>query len=214
MDITPENFPLPTLEPALVAALADAGLTAYHAVRKAAVLLRPGTTAVVIGAGGLGHIGIQVLRALTAARVVVLDRSPAALELASTLGAHHVVPVDGTHVEAVRELTGGAGAEVVLDFVGEGEAPRDAVAMLRRAGSWFVIGYGGKVEIPTIDVISSEINVVGNLVGSYTDLAELMALAATGSVHLHTVTYPLEKFAEALDDLHHGRISGRAVLVP
>lgn len=204
----------PELEPAEVAALADAGLTAYHAVRKAAALLRPGTTAVVIGAGGLGHIGVQVLRALTAARIVVLDRSPAALELATALGAHHTVLVDGRHVDAVRDLTWGAGAEVVLDFVGEGDAPRDAVAMLRRAGSWFVIGYGGRVEIPTIDVISSEINVIGNLVGSYTDLAELMALAADGSVRLHTVTYPLEKFAEALDDLHHGRVSGRAVLVP
>lgn len=204
----------PGVEPAKVAALADAGLTAYHAVRKAAPSLRPGTTAVVIGAGGLGHIGIQVLRALTAARVVVLDTNAAALDLAKALGAHETVRADGTHVPAVAELTGGAGAEVVLDFVGEGTAPADGIAMLRRAGSYYSIGYGGRVDIPTIDVISSEINVIGNLVGSHTDLVELMALAADDLVRLHTTTYPLTEFAQAFHDLEHGRVRGRAVLVP
>lgn len=204
----------PGVEPAAVAALADAGLTAYHAVRKAVPVLRPGTTAIVMGAGGLGHIGIQVLRALTAARVVVLDTDEAALDLAKALGAHETVRVDGTHVPAVRELTDDAGAEVVLDFVGEGSAPADGIAMLRRAGSYYTIGYGGRVDIPTIDVISSEINVIGNLVGSYTDLVDLMALAADDLVRLHTTTYPLADFTQAFHDLEHGRVRGRAVLVP
>ncbi|WP_433455290.1 NAD(P)-dependent alcohol dehydrogenase [Streptomyces sp. CA-142005] len=204
----------PGLAPADVAALADAGLTAYHAAKKAARRLAPGSRAVVIGAGGLGHIGVQALRALSPAELIVVDRSPEALKLAETLGAHRTVVADGTHVERVRELTGGQGAEAVVDFVGEGGALEDGVAMLRRAGDYHVIGYGGELRVPTIDIISNEINFIGNLVGSYTDLAELMVLAARGQVTLHTVTYPLNAFAQALDDLDHGRVRGRAVLVP
>jgi NAD+-dependent secondary alcohol dehydrogenase Adh1 len=203
-----------SLEPVDVAALADAGLTAYHAVRKAARTIRPGQRVVVIGAGGLGHIGIQVLNALTSAEVIVVDRSADALALASQLGVDHVVRADGSQVETVLELTGGDGAEVVLDFVGEGGAIEDGVAMLRRAGDYYVIGYGGVLSVPTIDIISTEISFIGNLVGSYNDLAELMVLAARGKVHLHTVTYPLDEYARALDDLDHGRVRGRAILVP
>ncbi|HEV7826040.1 MAG TPA: NAD(P)-dependent alcohol dehydrogenase [Mycobacteriales bacterium] len=204
----------PSLEPADVAALADAGLTAYHAVRKAARRIRPGERVVVIGAGGLGHIGIQVLTALTSAEVIVVDRSADALALASELGVDHVVRADGTQVEAVLHLTGGDGAEVVLDFVGEGGALEDGIAMLRRAGDYYVIGYGGVLSVPTIDIVSTEIGFVGNLVGSYNDLAELMVLAARDKVHLHTVRYPLTEYAQALDDLDHGRVRGRAILIP
>jgi NAD+-dependent secondary alcohol dehydrogenase Adh1 len=204
----------PSLAPAAVAALADAGLTAYHAVKKAAALLAPGTTVVVLGAGGLGHIGIQSLRALTPATIVVVDPSPAALALASTLGAHHSVPADGAQVARVLELTGGHGAEVVVDFVGERGAQADAWAMTRRAGSHFVVGYGGRVEVATIDVIATERNIVGNLVGTYNDLAELMVLAAQGRVALHTRTYPLEAVNQAMDDLDSGRLQGRGILIP
>jgi NAD+-dependent secondary alcohol dehydrogenase Adh1 len=205
----------PKLQPADVAALADAGLTAYHAVRKAVPLLYPGTACVVIGAGGLGHIGIQVLAALSATTIVVVDRNPEALEFAKTIGADHGVVADGTQVDQVKELTGGNGAEVVLDFVGEEGAEKDAWAMTRRAGSHFVIGYGGMVEVPTIEIISSERNVIGNIVGTYNDLAELMALAAQGKVTLHTKPYPLEAANDAFDDLDNGRLPGtRAILIP
>jgi NAD+-dependent secondary alcohol dehydrogenase Adh1 len=204
----------PSLQPADVAALADAGLTAYHAVAKAARLLRPGQTAVVIGAGGLGHIGVQVLRALSSARMIVIDRSTDALKLASDLGAEHTIVADGTQVAQVLDLTDGKGAEAIIDFVGEGGAIEDGVAMLRRAGSYYVIGYGGTLSVPTIDIISTEVNFVGNLVGSYNDLAELMVLAAEGKVALHTSTYPLAAFDQALTDLDHGNVRGRAILVP
>jgi NAD+-dependent secondary alcohol dehydrogenase Adh1 len=205
----------PKLQPADVAALADAGLTAYHAVRKAVPLLYPGTACVVIGAGGLGHIGIQVLAALSSTTVIVVDRNPEALEFAKTIGADHGVVGDGTQVDQVKELTGGNGAEVVLDFVGEEGAEKDAWAMTRRAGSHFVIGYGGIVEVPTIEIISTERNVIGNIVGTYNDLAELMALAAQGKVTLHTKPYPLEAANDAIDDLDNGRLPGtRAILIP
>ncbi|MFJ3806127.1 NAD(P)-dependent alcohol dehydrogenase [Streptomyces sp. NPDC090073] len=203
-----------SLEPADVAALADAGLTAYHAVAKAARRLRPGDRCVVIGAGGLGHIGVQVLRALTAVEIVVVDRNPEALKLAETIGADHGVLADGDHVERVLELTGGRGAEVVIDFVGEGGATRDGVRMLRRAGDYHVVGYGENIDVPTIDIISAEISFIGNLVGSYNDLSELMVLAAKGKVRLHTTSYPLDRFQDALDDLDAGRVRGRAILVP
>jgi NAD+-dependent secondary alcohol dehydrogenase Adh1 len=203
-----------SLEPADVAALADAGLTAYHAAAKAARKLRPGDRCVVIGAGGLGHIGVQVLKAVTAAEIVVVDRNADAVSLAVSIGADHAVVADGDQVDRVRELTGGKGAEAVIDFVGEGGATQDGVGMLRRAGDYHVVGYGENIDVPTIDIISAEINFIGNLVGSYNDLCELMVLAARGRVRLHTAKYPLDRFQDALDDLGSGRIRGRAILTP
>jgi len=204
----------PQTRPEDVAALADAGITAYHAVRKAIPLLYPGTTCVVIGAGGLGHIGVQCLAALTATRIVVVDRNPDALKLAEQLGAQHTVVADGRQVDAVKDLTGGNGAEVVLDFVAEQGAEMDGWNMTAPGGSYFVIGYGGTLEIPTLDIISTERNIIGNIVGTYNELAELMALAQAGKVTLHTRTYPLDAAVEALSDLDAGRVRGRAILVP
>ncbi len=204
----------PSLQPADVAALADAGLTAYHAVKKAAPHLYPGTKVAVIGAGGLGHIGIQSLKALTPAEIIVVDRSEPALELARSYGADHTVTAGGKQVDEVLGLTDGNGAEVVIDFVGERGAETDSWQMTRRAGSHFVIGYGGTVQVPTIDIISTERNVIGNLVGTYNDLAELMTLAAQGKVKLHTRTYPLDAVNDAMDDLDAGRLQGRGILVP
>jgi NAD+-dependent secondary alcohol dehydrogenase Adh1 len=203
----------PSTQPKDVAALADAGITAYHAVRKAIPLLWPGTSAVVIGAGGLGHIGIQCLAALTATKIIVVDRNPDALKLAEQLGAQHTVVADGGHVAAVADLTGG-GADVVFDFVAEQGAENEGWAMTRRAGSYYVIGYGGELHIPTLDVIGTERNVIGNIVGTYNELAELMVLAQAGKVTLHTRAYPLDQAPEALADLDAGRVRGRAILVP
>jgi NAD+-dependent secondary alcohol dehydrogenase Adh1 len=202
----------PGVRPEDVAALADARLTAYHAIKKAVPILYPGTRAVLIGAGGLGHIGVQGLKALTAATVIVVDRSEAALQLARDCEADHVVVADGSQVARVRDLTESAGCEAVIDFVGEGGALEDGIAMLRRAGTYYVIGYGGVLQVPAIDIISTEINFVGNLVGTYDDLAELMTLAARGRVTLHTQTYPLDAVNDAMDDLERGRLHGRGIL--
>jgi NAD+-dependent secondary alcohol dehydrogenase Adh1 len=204
----------PSTQPKDVAALADAGITAYHAVRKALPLLYPGTTAVIIGAGGLGHIGIQCLAELTGTNIIVVDRNPDALKLASELGAQHTVVGDGSQVDAVKDLTGGQGAHVVLDFVAEQGAEMVGWNMTRRAGSYYVIGYGGTLEIPTLGIISTERNIIGNIVGTYNDLVELMALAQAGKVTLHTKTYPLDAAPDAFADLDAGRVRGRAILVP
>jgi NAD+-dependent secondary alcohol dehydrogenase Adh1 len=202
------------LRPADVAALADAGVTAYHAVKKAQPLLYPGTYVVVVGAGGLGHIGVQCLAAMTPAQIIAVDRSEAALALAKQLGAHHTVHAVTDPAAAVLDLTDGQGAHVVIDFVGEKGTERQSLGMLRRAGSYYVVGYGGAVEVPTIDVIFNEINVVGNLVGTYNDLVELMALSAQGQVRLRTQTYPLDAVNDAIADLDGGRLQGRGILLP
>ncbi|MHA3701837.1 NAD(P)-dependent alcohol dehydrogenase [Jatrophihabitans sp. YIM 134969] len=204
----------PSLEPKDVAALADAGLTAYHAATKAARRLRAGDRCVVIGAGGLGHIGIQVMAAISPAELIVVDRNPDAVKLALEIGATHGVVADGTQVEQVMELTGGHGAEVVMDYVGEGGSTAQGLAMTRRAGDYMIIGYGENIDVPTIDLVSTEINIVGNLVGSYNDLVELMALAAQQKVQLHTATYALDDYATAIGDLQAGRVRGRAILIP
>jgi NAD+-dependent secondary alcohol dehydrogenase Adh1 len=204
----------PSLHPTQIAALADAGLTAIHAVKKAIPVLGAGTRAVVIGAGGLGHIGIQCLRAYTPAEIIVVDQSEPALALASELGADHTVKVDGSHVDTVKEITDGVGAEVIIDFVGERGAVADGIGMLRNGGFYYVIGYGENIDVPTIDVIFREISFIGNLVGTYVDLQDLMTLTAQGQVTLHTSTYPLDAINDAMADLDNGRLQGRGILVP
>jgi len=204
----------PSLAPKDIAALADAGLTAIHAVKKAIPILGPGTRAVVIGAGGLGHIGIQCLKAMTSTEIIVVDPSEPALALADELGADHTVKVDGNQANTVAELTDGLGAEAIIDFVGEKGAIQDGIAMIRDGGFYYVIGYGENIDIPTIDVISREISFIGNLVGTYADLQELMTLTAQGQVSLHTSTYPLDAINDAMADLDNGRLRGRGILVP
>ena len=201
------------VEPADVAALADAGLTAYHAVRKGVPVLGPGTSAVAVGAGGLGHIGIQCLKAMTAAQVVAVDTSEDALKLALNCGADHAVIADGHQAQQVRDLVG-SGADAVFDFVGEDATIGDSIAMLRPGGTYYLVGYGGTVTLPTIQLVLGEVSVVGNLIGTNPDLTDLIALAQQGKVMLRSTGYPLDAANDAIDDLRQGRIRGRAILIP
>ena len=203
-----------SLAPKDVAPYSDAGLTAYRAAKKATRHLLPGEYCVIIGAGGLGHIAIQVLRAMCAAEIIVVDTSSASLQLAEECGADHLVRADGGEVEAVLSLTKGRGAEAVLDFVGEKGTTAKGIQMTRNAGSYYVIGYGEDVQVPTVDLVITEKNIIGNLVGTWAELTELMELANRGLVNLETREYKLSDANLALQDLHHGKISGRAVLVP
>ena len=203
----------PSIDPVDVAPYADAGLTAYRAVRKAAKVLQPGQTAVVLGAGGLGHIGIQLLAAMTPARVVAVDRSEPARTLATELGAEAVFGSEDA-VEGITELTEGAGADLVIDFVVEHGTPQQAVQLLGQGGTYSVVGYGAELGIPTMEMVLKELTVVSTLVGNHTDLRELMALVLREKVRLVTTRYDLEDATTALDDLAGGRIRGRGVLVP
>ena len=111
-------------------------------------------------------------------------------------------------------MTDGLGAEAIIDFVGEKGAIEDGINMVRDGGFYYVIGYGENIDIPTIDVISREISFIGNLVGTYVDLQDLMTLTAQGKVSLHTSTYPLDAINDAMNDLDNGRLQGRGILVP
>jgi len=203
-----------TVMPVDVAGLADGGLAAYRAVKGSLPWLLPGTTAAIIGAGGLGHLAVQLIRAMSAARVIAVDRSPAALSLATELGADVQVEAGDRAVEAVRSATQGHGANVVFDFVGDHGTPAEALAMTARGGRVVIVGYGGRLDVPAYDLVAGEITIVGSLVGSHQDLVELASLAEGGRVTVTAQRYALDAVREAMEDLRAGRIRGRAILVP
>ena len=202
------------LRPRDISPHADAGITAYHVVKKAAVKLQAGDRVAVIGIGGLGHIGIQLLRLMSPAEIIAVDRTQVARELAKEFGADHTVNADADPVRVMREVTDGRGVEVVIDFVGEGSAVQTSIDMLARGGTYYIVGYGGTLQVPTMKIVGNELSIVGNMVGTYSELSELMILAAQGKVTLRTKEYPLEAINDAIDDLQHGRIQGRGVIVP
>jgi NAD+-dependent secondary alcohol dehydrogenase Adh1 len=203
--------PLPAgVEPAEVAPHTDAGLTAYHAVRRLKHLLTPGSTAAVIGAGGVGHIALQLVRELGSSRVVAVDTDERRRRLAAELGADEVLASAGT----VREATDGRGADVVFDFVGTDATHADSMGMLARGGTYSVIGYGGTISVPSPVLVGDEQSVVGNLVGSWIDLWELLQLHAAGRITLRSETHRLDDVNDVLAKLRDGEVTGRAVLVP
>ena len=205
----------PGTDPASLAPFADAGITAYHAVKKILPKIQPGSTVVVLGVGGLGHFGVQILKAMSCARVIALDTRAERLDFARRLGADEAFhsALDGG-VEAVRATTDGAGADIVLDFVGEHGTPDNAIRMLHRGGTYSQIGYGGTLTVRTVDLLLGEFNIVGNIVGTYNDLAELMELNRQGKVRITAQQFPLEDAANVLHELDAGRVEGRAVLLP
>jgi NAD+-dependent secondary alcohol dehydrogenase Adh1 len=203
--------PLPEgVEPASVAPHADAGLTAYHAVKRLAHLLVPGTTAVVIGVGGVGHIALQLVRELGSSSVIAVDTDERRRRLAAELGADDVLD----SADAVREATDGRGADLVFDFVGTDATHAASARMLARGGTYSVIGYGGTVSIPSPDLVVNEHAVVANLVGTWIDLYEVLRLHANGRITLKVETHPLDDVNDVLDKLREGEVTGRAVLVP
>jgi NAD+-dependent secondary alcohol dehydrogenase Adh1 len=205
----------PKTDPTRLAPHADAGLTAIHAVKRLAPFTYPGSTVVVIGFGGLGHLAVQLLRVFTTARILVVEADPARLEWARGY------PVDAVHsshddggLSAVLDETNGLGADAVLDLVGEGRAPEQAMRMLRKGGVYSIVGYGGEVTLNHLDMINRELVVIGNQIGSHRDLVDLMELDRSGRVVLHTRCFPLDEAADVLAEVAAGRVPGRAVLVP
>ncbi|MBU1743516.1 MAG: NAD(P)-dependent alcohol dehydrogenase [Proteobacteria bacterium] len=196
------------------APLADAGLTAYHAARRASMHLTPGNYALVLGAGGLGHVGIQVLRALSAAEIIVVDMSVAALDLARMVGAHYTFIADEQYTQKILALTGGRGVEAVIDFVGKDCTVKEGLSITRKGGYYYLVGYDGQLTISTLEMIRSEKTIVGILGGTFPELNELITMVDRGLVALTITEYPLSRANEALRDLKEGRSSGRSVLIP
>ncbi|NUR82542.1 MAG: NAD(P)-dependent alcohol dehydrogenase [Nonomuraea sp.] len=205
--------PLDGLDPVQAVPLTDAGLTPYHAIKGSLGKLVPGSTAVVIGAGGLGHLAIQLLRAMTPARVVALDVSTAKLELASEVGAHEVVMSDEQAAMEVRKLTGGLGADVVLDFVGAQPTVDTAAACAASEGDVVIVGLGGGAVPVGFGSTAYEVSVRAPYWGSRGELIEVLELARAGAISVHTETYPIEQAPLAYERLHAGEIRGRAVIV-
>ncbi|MER5428561.1 NAD(P)-dependent alcohol dehydrogenase [Streptomyces sp. NPDC002588] len=203
------------LDPVQAAPLTDAGLTPYHAIRRSLPKLLPGSTAVVIGVGGLGHLAVQLLRALTPARVIALDTVEEKLKLAREVGAHEALLSDSEAAARIRELTGGTGAEVVLDFVGAEGTLTVAAASVAVEGDVTVVGLGGgTLAVGFGGGLPFEVSASFPYWGSRTELMEVIELARQGLVSSHVETFTLEQAPEAYERLHAGDINGRAVILP
>ena len=202
------------LDPVTAAPLTDAGLTPYHAIRRSWPKLTPDATAVLIGVGGLGHVAVQIARATTAAQVIAVDIKPDALELARKVGAHHVLASDESTAQSIRDLTGGRGADVVIDFVGATATLELARGVARSMGDVTIVGIAGG-EIP-VSFFSQpyEVSIATTYWGSRPELVELLALAASGQISAERSIYSLEHGAQAYRDLRDNRVTGRAVVVP
>ncbi len=209
-------IPLPDgVDPTEIAPHADAGITAYHAVKKAVRELNPGDTCVVIGVGGLGHIGLQCLDAMSAATIVAADIKDEALELATELGAHHTVNSADEDVSSViTDLTDDEGAQQVIDFVGRDETTALAPEIVAAGGDHHIVGYGGHVHEPSQALVNGEFAFRGTLVGKYAELQELVSLVDRGDVELRTETHDLADINTVAERLEHNEIEGRAVVLP
>ena len=202
-------------DPVEVAPLADAGVTVYHAVRKILPYARPDSYIAVIGLGALGQIAVQLLKNMTNSNIIGIDKSEQKLGMAEKLGANWVFPSgdDGGVKEALK-VTGAKGADIVMDFVGENNTPASALSMIGRGGIYSVVGYGGEINLKTLQLVGMELSVLGNLVGTYRDLVDLMSLYYQGKVKIETRTFSLDDASTALSELSRGEIRGRAVLLP
>ncbi len=207
--------PIFDLDPAEAAPLTDAGLTPYHAIKSALPKLGAGTTAVVLGAGGLGHVGIQILAALTGTRIVALDVDDAKLALARESGAHETLRSDDPDVvAAVRAATGG-GASVVFDFAGFQASLDVARQVVAVGGDIHIVGIGmGGATIPVgFFATPYETSVLTSYWGSRSELIEVVELARRGQIRVHVERFGIDDAPAAYQKLHNGSLRGRAVIV-
>lgn len=211
--------PLGDLDPVSAAPLADAGMTPYHAIRNSLDVLSSGTIAVVIGVGGLGHLAVQILRRLTPASIVAIDIAAERLIAARHYGADKCFQTNDDTVGAVLELAGGRGAEAVFDFVGNQQTVELATAIVAPDGVCQLVGIGGgQVPIAAEPRFGQGWPYGATLRTSYggtkSDLLACVALAAQGQLSVEVDAFPLVEAITAFHRLEHGKINGRAVLIP
>ncbi len=207
-------IPLGDLDPADAAPLTDAGLTPYHAVKRSLPLLTPGTTAVVIGAGGLGHMAIQILVALSPTTVIAVDQDAGALELARSVGATHAVTAGADAAATIFELTQGRGADLVLDLVGVDATLALGIAVARQMGHVTLVGIGGGSAVFSFFSPAYEVALATTYWGSRSELFEVLALARAGHVRAHVQRFALADAMDAYAAMRRGELHGRAVIVP
>ena len=209
----PWLVPIGDLDPVRAAPLTDAGLTAYHAVSSGLPRLRPGSAAVVIGVGGLGHVAVQLLRVLSPARIVAIDPRESSRRLALASGA--TVALDSSaSADDVRRETGPAGADLVLDFVGSDETLSLAAAVLAVAGHATMVGLGGGTFPMAFGRIPFGASVSRPSWGTLPELHEVVALARAGAIEVEVERFELGEALDAYRRLRDGEIVGRAVVVP
>ena len=206
--------PLPAgLTPADAAPLTDAGLTPYHAVRRSREKLPPGSVAVVIGVGGLGHMAVQILRATTAAVIVAIDPRASARELAERGGADLALAPGDDLVAQVRAAGQGLGADVVLDMVGSDDTLATAAAVARQLADITVVGLGGGTLPFSFFSVPYEVSVQTTYWGNRTELVEVLGLAARGHLRAEVTRFSLDEAGLAYELLRKGEVDGRAVVV-
>jgi propanol-preferring alcohol dehydrogenase len=208
------TVPIGDLDPVAAAPLTDAALNPYHAIKRALPQLRPGSAAVVIGVGGLGHSAVQILRALSGCRIVAIDRRPEALEMAQRSGADAVLQADGLTADDVRHAAGGRGARLVLDFVGVDATLELAARCVAPGGHLAVLGVGGGTLPFRFGVVPFETTVIFSNWGTRADLAEVVDLARDGVLHMEVERVELEDVPAAYERLEAGQVRGRVVAVP
>ncbi|WP_200172509.1 NAD(P)-dependent alcohol dehydrogenase [Tomitella cavernea] len=216
----PASAFVPTdIAPVQAAPLADAALTSYHAINGTREHLRPGGTAVVIGVGGLGHIAVQILRAVSPARVVAVDLAQDKLDTATRLGADVALAADDTAAETILRLTGGRGADAVFDFVGVDATAQLAVRTVAPGGAYRMVGLGGGAPGIAADGALGDAwpwgaSIRKSYAGTRNDLVDSLALAASGAIRADIETFPLAEGPAVFARLERGEILGRAVLIP
>ncbi|MEO9320484.1 MAG: alcohol dehydrogenase [Nitrososphaera sp.] len=197
------------------ASLACSGLTAYTAIKKADML--PGEMVVIVGAGGLGLMAVQLAKAVTNARIAVVDIDDKKLAEAKRLGADDLINSGaGDVVTSVKNLTSGLGAEAVIDFVNNTKTAPNSINMLRKRGRLVMVGlFGGSLELNLPLIPLRAFTLTGAYTGKFADLVELVALAGSGAIQsVVSKKFSLDQANEALEELKAGKIIGRAVINP
>jgi propanol-preferring alcohol dehydrogenase len=208
-------IPLGNLDPREAAPLTDAALTSYHAVKRSIHLLGAGSTAVVIGAGGLGQMAIQILRTLSGATTIIaVDTSTDKLEIARKVGADEVVLSGNSAAKRIKDMTHGLGAELILDFVSINPTLALAAEVARVMGHLTIVGLGSAAVPVNFKGPAQECSVASTYWGTIPELMEVISLAQAGKIKMLVEHFPLERADEAYHLLHDGKIQGRAVITP
>ena len=206
--------PLGDLDPVRNVSLTDAALTPYHAIKPSLSKLVPGSTAIVIGVGGLGHMAIQMLRALSPAQVIALDIGEDKLAFARDIGAHLALLSDPSAIEAVNDFTAGHGAAAVFDFVASQATADLSAKMVGYCSDIVITGLGpGTIAVGTFS-LANETSVRAPTWGTRSDLFEVVELARSGAITVEVERFSLEDGPKAYERLHARTLRGRAVLVP
>lgn len=208
--------PTGDLDPVKAASLTDAALTPYQAIKPTLPKLTGGSTAVVIGAGGLGHVAIQLLKQLSAARVIALDLGEDKLEFAKKVGADEAFESGPEGAAKIRELTKArGGADVVLDFVGADVTGDLAVSVIGPRGDIVIVGAGGGGAKNTYGIgVPLNVSISTNNWGRRAELAEVVEMARRGQINIETTTFGIDDAPTAYEQLHAGTALGRLVVTP